>query len=446
MDIQAKGIATTGRRAFDPIHALKPTMLHTDWTVINEDALAFTDELLAQFYSECRLRKRAEIAVYMGVLVANLYHADKHGRQLLYSRDTASNRAIIELIDWMVANNLIKTVIAPPDKEGGCTSWMFPTGEFRYKIAEIAVIIGLRKGAVYVELRDKPKKKGAKKPVLECNKNYALGQGVRLHNELVLKHRFTLYGERLVPFLKRVFNNGSYQLGGRFYGAIQSLPKADRENILLDNESTVEPDFHRHHPHIMYTLVGQQLEHDPYEVEDYSYKLIKQVSFSLMNAKSRKKFIANVNKSGDPKLIEAHRVHQAKMNYYNEGVRLFREGVIHEPPAVPEMQKRLKGFIKGMPEGINGEHLMQQIEKANEPIKHLFCTEDLGLKLQFIDSQITDRIIKQTAKRGIPIFPVHDSYICKVSDLAIVTEIMNEAYTYIVSKGRDKQFYAKIHK
>ena len=44
--------------------------------------------------------------------------------------------------------------------------------------------------------------------------------------------------------LYRVFNNGRWDHGGRFYGGgWQALPKAVRSRLLIDGETTVELDF-----------------------------------------------------------------------------------------------------------------------------------------------------------------------------------------------------------
>jgi hypothetical protein len=63
--------------------------------------------------------------------------------------------------------------------------------------------------------------------------------------------------------LYRVFNNGRWDHGGRFYGGWwQRLPKADRKRLLIDGEEVVELDFKALHPRLCYHLTGQPLGHD----------------------------------------------------------------------------------------------------------------------------------------------------------------------------------------
>lgn len=61
------------------------------------------------------------------------------------------------------------------------------------------------------------------------------------------KHHLLIAGAHYrptsVPMLYRVFNRGSFRLGGRAYSWWQSLPKAYRRQLLINEEPTSEPDF-----------------------------------------------------------------------------------------------------------------------------------------------------------------------------------------------------------
>ena len=55
----------------------------------------------------------------------------------------------------------------------------------------------------------------------------------------------------------RVFNNGSFTQGGRFYGPWwQRIGSDIRQHILIYDQPTVELDFKAQHPHLLYAIEG----------------------------------------------------------------------------------------------------------------------------------------------------------------------------------------------
>ncbi len=57
--------------------------------------------------------------------------------------------------------------------------------------------------------------------------------------------------------IHRVFNNNSFEQGSRFYGGWwQNIPKAYRQDIFIDNQSTIEVDFKSLHILLLYGLEG----------------------------------------------------------------------------------------------------------------------------------------------------------------------------------------------
>lgn len=73
-----------------------------------------------------------------------------------------------------------------------------------------------------------------------------------------------LYTHRTVY---RVFNNGSFEEGGRFYGGWwQQIPSRLRQHITLNGTPTVEMDYLALHPRLIYAERNVQYEGDPYDV------------------------------------------------------------------------------------------------------------------------------------------------------------------------------------
>jgi len=95
--------------------------------------------------------------------------------------------------------------------------------------------------------------------------------------------------------LYRVFNNGKFTEGGRFYGGeYQSLNENKRSKILIDYKKTCEVDYSAFHARMLYHLAGINCEDDPYQMvkpEPELRPLIKKMMQMLINAKSLSKAI-----------------------------------------------------------------------------------------------------------------------------------------------------------
>jgi hypothetical protein len=162
--------------------------------------------------------------------------------------------------------------------------------------------------------------------------------------------------------LYRVFNNRSFEQGGRFYGAWwQSVPREYRRLIRINGKHTVELDYRAIHPRILYALEGIACPDDPYDIglDPKHRDLVKEVLNKMINAPDR--------------------------------------------------------FMK--PEGFDSAGLAMTfaefqalIREKHETIAKYFKT-GFGLKAQFIDSQIAERVLLHFAKHDIPCLPIHDSFI-----------------------------------
>lgn len=85
--------------------------------------------------------------------------------------------------------------------------------------------------------------------------------------------------------LHRVFNRGSFEFGGRFYGPWwQNIPSARRSLITINGFATVEMDYPRLHPTLLYAEVDQLMRGDPYDVLGSPRDLTKSAFNTLINA------------------------------------------------------------------------------------------------------------------------------------------------------------------
>lgn len=190
-------------------------------------------------------------------------------------------------------------------------------------------------------------------------------------------------------WMYRVFNKGSLNLGGRFYGPWwQSIPKDLRKHIHINGEETVELDFSAMHPRMLYQLEGIDPgpEVDPYSQGDlglYPREIIKKVFNQLLNAKD------DTRLQTDKDLANEH-----CCNYS-----------FHE--------------------------VANAIREQHKPISRWFLS-GAGLRLQNLDSQIAEKVMVKSMSLGFPALGVHDSFIGPSSCKSQLKRTMHEAYTQVM--------------
>jgi hypothetical protein len=190
-------------------------------------------------------------------------------------------------------------------------------------------------------------------------------------------------------FLHRVFNNGTFSQGGRFYGGFHlELLRNLRKRILINGEPVVEPDFSALHIRMLYHLEGIDYREDPYAIlcdSKEERKVFKIIFLVAINAETQKKAIYGIQKE------------------------LEENGI----PFDTDYQ--------------NLKRCLQRVKSVHGPIAKYLNT-GVGLKLQNLDSRITDLILKTLTREEIPVLPVHDSFIVRERDMHRLIEVMKSSY------------------
>jgi hypothetical protein len=188
--------------------------------------------------------------------------------------------------------------------------------------------------------------------------------------------------------LKRVFNNNSFEDGGRFYhGWWHDIPKRFRKNITIDGKRTVEVDYSSIHFRILYAEQGIDIgDDDPYIIEGYEDRRdeIKLALNIILNAETKNKAIYAI---------------------FN-----------HEDSDIDK--KTAKDIYK-------------KLEEEHPKIKKYFGS-GRGIKLQYKDSQIAQQVMLNLASSNIVCLPVHDSFIVRASNQIELHEEMDKAFKDIV--------------
>ena len=192
--------------------------------------------------------------------------------------------------------------------------------------------------------------------------------------------------------LRRIFNQSSFELGGRFYGGFwQRIPKEYRFLITIDGEHTEQYDYSGMHFAMMYAKKGVPMpEGDAYQLAGYDESLrayIKKSFNIIINCEKVSKAIATINNK-------------------------IAEGDLSEELG-------------------NGEKLLNAF-KDKHPLIDEFIASGEGIKLQYIDSQIAELILLKGIEQNACILPIHDGFITSVKQEALLFRIMEESYQEIM--------------
>lgn len=183
--------------------------------------------------------------------------------------------------------------------------------------------------------------------------------------------------------LVRIFSNGSFKEGGRFYrGWWQNVPSEYRKYITIDEKRTSEGDFSQLNPHMLYFANNKELgSEDAYDrVLDGQHRPIVKQAFNAM--------------------------------------------VQHPSPL-----KSCPKTIDLAEVDISWSELRDRILASHKPIAHEFFN-GVGNKLQFKDSTIAEKVMLHFAEIDAPALPVHDSFILHhgYAESGEVEEAMRRAF------------------
>ena len=209
-------------------------------------------------------------------------------------------------------------------------------------------------------------------------------------------------------FIRRIFNDGSFKKGGRYYGGWWTrLPSLWRKRIRINDHKVVEVDYSGIHIVMLYALKGidywKTVNKDPYDISGIEHsetmrKLMKVILLSSINA-------ANKGKARKAILYEIN-IRQKKEFYY---------------------------WYKNSKIDIN--KIMDSFVKFHEPIKDMFFS-NMGIELQYADSRMAEIIINYFTIKEISVLCVHDSFIIELKHKNELIEKMHEAFKAIM-----REFY-----
>jgi len=195
------------------------------------------------------------------------------------------------------------------------------------------------------------------------------------------KYEYWFGDIRYGDFLYRVFNDGSFNKGGRFYGATyQNIPRSLRSRIMMNKLETVELDYQGMCVNQVYAENGLSLDKDPYVYPD-----------------------------GDPKRDDMKRVFHIMLNTDSQSA------------AVKAVRKRF-GIHP-----VKAQQFVSQMMDYHSPIASNFYAE-AGKSLMNQESNIIEEVLVELVDLDIPALPIHDCVIVPEINNQRVESVMQKIY------------------
>jgi hypothetical protein len=392
------------------------------------------DKILLDFKHKINPKYLKLYIKQLRAILANLYRVNHIGEDLYvyYSRDRGyynkskrynpngiSYRPLIFLVDSLKKHGWIKHITFKFNKEteSGKRSRMHPYNKLiqAFKDYEITSKYLYRKQMDCIRLKD------TKKKFREYEDNSATrSMRGKLHAYNNLLHRTNIKltrNKKVSNYLEinptnfnnkeyyRVFNDGSFELGGRFYGPWWvNLNKDIRKYITINGDKTVELDYASLNIHLLYS--EEDLNY--YDLNDntadpYTLKGVN------INERDINKLIITIalNKIDKSKFVYA--VKGGVKNVNDNNSSLGNKKLLKIPNA-KEIWRRIKLF-----------------KEENDPIKHHLFT-GVGKRLQFKDSCIAENIIENMVHNNIPILAIHDSFIVQQRNKDGLHKLMDDIF------------------
>lgn len=317
-------------------------------------------------------------------------------------RSAAHNRQVLTALEWLIGGGYLLKVDGKRQVkvDGSSKVHDLPfayviTDKWREEITDQPISlqheIVRNPLASYVQLRTKTKDRSVALPITQADRQHypdLIGGSERLleaSDAIWQRVKISLSGDVLPPMqttMTRIFNNGSFEQGGRFYCQLQNLPKKQRINLRFDDEPTKEIDYSGMHPHLLYHLQRNEFSGDPYDIEGFKREAVKVAFNTLINRDSSK-----------------HKGTAAKSLVRNLNITMVQAMSLEN--AIYRLHHRIAGHFN----------------------------TGYGLKLQKLDSQIAYDVMTHffmEIKR--PILMIHDSAIVSVRDVEALKLCMADSY------------------
>lgn len=395
----------------------------------DERAIALSKEIWRQAGKDLVGFDAEEGERCLRLLLRNLFLGFVSNSNISISRERFKNSKFLSLLDWMRDNNYVGERLGrkPDAGEKGRLSCYWAKEKlhehFHLFGKDVAPLEG--QDDYFVELRMTDKRICEVRVRSEKEQRYQ--KGLSDLNEFYKRFEFTYRSPQLkeqirfYPVLKAIFNRASWDCGGRLYStggngiSYQSLPSDIRRSIRIGGKKTVELDFSGMHIAMLY---AKERVNVPEQIYDFMgtelVPLVKHLMLVLINSKTEEVALNEV------------RFKEKELDQYLGEVDDKDSSLLL---AIKMMRRGQKTF----------EELVASIRKHHAPIEKYFGS-DYGVRLQNRDSIIALEILEEFEKQGIPVLPVHDSFIIQKKHEGNLKEAMGRLF-----KKHNNGYPCEIH-
>ena len=224
-------------------------------------------------------------------------------------------------------------------------------------------------------------------------------KGIALPSKGNKNQTYTISLNQSDKVVQRIFNNNSWEDGGRFYGGWwQRIPSGYRGGIHFSTMPTSELDFSGLHINLIYLLCKKDFpKSDPYDIhgigiEGLNRQIVKIILLHIINAKSRESAVKSITMriNFDTTLYEY--VSQNNLDYLS--------------------------FI-------------DEILITHKPIKKYFFSGQ-GIKLQNFDAMMAEKVINHFTNLDIPVLCIHDSFLIAADKTKDLNLVMTEKFEQVL--------------
>jgi len=204
----------------------------------------------------------------------------------------------------------------------------------------------------------------------------------------------------------RVFNNSSFDQGGRFYGGWwQNIPKRYRKDIFIDDQDTVEVDYKSIHIMLLYAKLGLDMAEELKGEDAYTINIPFTRDDEEARRLGKELLLRSVNAKDEKATLNTFRNFLVNEGYGKQAVSLKNEDLLP---------------------------LIQALRDKHPKIRDSFCS-GAGIHLMNLDAEIASLVLGDCLHANILPLIIHDSFIVNSFDEYVLRQIMKEAVKTVVS-------------